>query len=114
MALTNAGAGKDDYRGGVCPGNLNRVFIEIKERFGDRGDNGIRRHVRFLVPDEIAPTANPLINNVVSVGKTPAAKLCGRANTRHFLFNRWISRLNSSGVILIAITYSTVIFRKNK
>lgn len=84
MALINAGAGKDDYRGGVCLGNLNGVFIEIKERFGDRGDNGIRRHVRFLVPDEIALAANPLINNVVSVGKTPAAKLCGRGKHAPF------------------------------
>lgn len=65
--------------------NLNGVFIEIKERFGDRGDNGIRRHVRFLVPDEIAPAANPLINNVVSVGKTSAAKLCGRGKHAPFL-----------------------------
>ncbi len=40
--------GQNDYRGGVCLGNLNGVFIGNKRRFGDRGDNGIRRHVRFL------------------------------------------------------------------
>ncbi|MEA7581096.1 YbfB/YjiJ family MFS transporter, partial [Salmonella enterica subsp. enterica serovar Anatum] len=47
LILSSAGAGKDDYRGSVCLGNLDGVFIEIKERFGDRGNYGIRRHVRF-------------------------------------------------------------------
>lgn len=71
------GVGKDDYWGGVCFGNLNCVFIEIKECFGDRGDNGIWWYVWFFVLDEIVLVVNLLINNVVSVGKMFVVKFCG-------------------------------------